>query len=267
MPNSFSDFGVPILTRKKRFFIEPWLGSTTPKKFVHFARRRLVGRRVANENSQAIFNDGDDSSTKRRADFREARGRFRIALGLFILRIPFSGDKNLLRYPASGFAGHIPAELVDDAVLVTYRAGKPDAEAIKREFNNQISRIETSLEFVRGPAQEWNNRLVSIGCAASDYGYFHADSVHPDCPFEFRWPHLAPCLGEHAGASRRHRGSSLRLSSFRLLSNHWKTERGGIVAWTIMPRTLRACQLAPITAQDETARMPRNYKEDDLDYN
>jgi hypothetical protein len=88
-------------------------------------------------------------------------GPFFVPATLFTVRIPFSGDRNLFRYPASGFAGHIPAELGDDAVFLTYRAENPDAEAIKREFDNQISRIETSLEFVRGPAQEWNNRLVS----------------------------------------------------------------------------------------------------------
>jgi hypothetical protein len=94
--------------------------------------------------------------------FFSGPGPFFVPATLFTLRIPFSGDRNLLRYPASGFAGHIPAELGDDAVFLTYRAEKPDAEAIKREFDNQISRIETTLEFVRGPAQEWNNRLVSL---------------------------------------------------------------------------------------------------------
>jgi hypothetical protein len=81
---------------------------------------------------------------------------------LFTLRIPFIGDRNLLRYPASGFSGHIPAELGEDAVYLTYRAEKPDAAAIQREFDNQISRIETNLEFVRGPIHEWNSRLASL---------------------------------------------------------------------------------------------------------
>jgi hypothetical protein len=89
-------------------------------------------------------------------------GPFYVPATLFTLRVPFSGDRNLLRYPASGFGGHIPAELGDDAVFLTYRAEKPEPEQIKREFENQISRIETALEFVRGPAQEWNNRLPSL---------------------------------------------------------------------------------------------------------
>ena len=79
-------------------------------------------------------------------------GPFFVPATLFTLRVPFSGDRNLLRYPASGFGGHIPAELGDDAVFLTYRAEKPDQEQIKREFDNQISRIETDLEFARGPA-------------------------------------------------------------------------------------------------------------------
>jgi hypothetical protein len=89
-------------------------------------------------------------------------GPFYVPATLFTLKIPFRGDRNLLRYPASGFSGHIPAELGEDAVYVTYRAEKPDAAAIQREFDNQISRIETGLEFVRGPAQEWNSRLAYL---------------------------------------------------------------------------------------------------------
>jgi len=81
-------------------------------------------------------------------------GPFFVSATLFTIRIPFSGDRNLLRYPASGFSGHIPAELGDDAVFLTYRSEKPEASAIQKEFDNQISRIETCLEFVRGPAQE-----------------------------------------------------------------------------------------------------------------
>lgn len=81
---------------------------------------------------------------------------------LFTLRIPFTGDRNLLRYPASGFGGHIPAELGDDAVFLTYRAETPDPAAIQREFDNQMDRIETALQFVRAPAEEWNNRLPSL---------------------------------------------------------------------------------------------------------
>ena len=81
---------------------------------------------------------------------------------LFTLKIPFTGDRNLLRHPASGFTGHIPAELGDDAVFLTYRAEKPDAAVIQKHFDNEIFRIETALQFVRGPAEEWNKRLPSV---------------------------------------------------------------------------------------------------------
>lgn len=81
---------------------------------------------------------------------------------LFTLKIPFTGDRDLLRYPASGFGGHIPAELGEDAVFLTYRAEKPDPVAIQKEFDNQTHRIETALQFVRGPAEEWNSRLPSL---------------------------------------------------------------------------------------------------------
>ncbi len=89
-------------------------------------------------------------------------GPFFVPATLFTLRIPFDGDRNLLRYPVSGFSGHIPAELGEGAIFLTYRAEKPDVQAIQREFDNQIARIETALEFVRGPATEWNTRLPSL---------------------------------------------------------------------------------------------------------
>ena len=89
-------------------------------------------------------------------------GPFYVPATRFTLRIPFSGDRNLLLYPSSGYTGHIPAELGDDAVFLTYTAEKPDPPAINREFESVIKRIEDNLEFVRGPAQEWNNQLPSL---------------------------------------------------------------------------------------------------------
>jgi TIR domain len=97
---------------------------------------------------------------------------------LYTLKVPFTGDRNLLRYPASGFGGHIPAELGDDAVFLTYRAEKPDAAAIKREFDNQIERIETALQFVRGPAEEWNNRLPSLIRSKVEQRHAHVQRDH-----------------------------------------------------------------------------------------
>ncbi len=89
-------------------------------------------------------------------------GPFYVPATLFTLRIPFTGDRNLLRFPPSGFGDYIPAELGEKAILLTYRAEQPDPQAIQREFDGQIAAIELGLEFVRGSATDWNNRLPSL---------------------------------------------------------------------------------------------------------
>jgi hypothetical protein len=80
----------------------------------------------------------------------------------FKIRIPFIGDKNLFRYSTTGYGNPIEGEVTDNAVILTHAAKNPDVEAINREFNERLNRIETTLQFSRDSASEWNNGLINI---------------------------------------------------------------------------------------------------------
>src|ERR1035441_7662919 len=78
------------------------------------------------------------------------------------INIPFSGDPNLFDYSASGFGNHIDAELVDDGILLTHMTEHPDAETIKKDFDNRMTQIDTALSFIRTQADEWNRLIPNL---------------------------------------------------------------------------------------------------------
>lgn len=80
----------------------------------------------------------------------------------FRIKIPFTGDANLFRYSTTGYGNLIEGEAIDDAVILTHTAKDPDAEAVNREFNDRINRIETTLQFSRESVSQWNNGLMNL---------------------------------------------------------------------------------------------------------
>jgi len=73
--------------------------------------------------------------------------------------IPFTGDSQLFRYGTTHYNGPIPADVVGQTVVLTFRCEEPDAEAARREFESTAERIQNALEMVRGHTTEWNQRL------------------------------------------------------------------------------------------------------------
>jgi hypothetical protein len=47
-------------------------------------------------------------------------------------------------------------------VILTHVAKNPDVEAINREFNERLNRIEATLQFSSDSARDWNNGLMNI---------------------------------------------------------------------------------------------------------
>ena len=80
----------------------------------------------------------------------------------FKIRIPFTGDKNLFRYSTTGYGNPIEGEVADDAVILTHAAKNPEIEAINREFNERLNRIEEALRLSRDSVTDWNNGLMNI---------------------------------------------------------------------------------------------------------
>lgn len=79
----------------------------------------------------------------------------------FRIRIPFAGDRDLFRYSTTGFGNLIEGEVVDDAVVLTHVAKDPDVDAVKREFNSRIDRIEQTLQHSREQVSQWNSSLTN----------------------------------------------------------------------------------------------------------
>ena len=78
------------------------------------------------------------------------------------IAIPFQGEAELFRYGSSPFNNPIPGEIRDEAVVLTYSAEHPDAAAARADFENRIGRIESMLQMIRGPADEWNRQLPDM---------------------------------------------------------------------------------------------------------
>jgi hypothetical protein len=80
----------------------------------------------------------------------------------FKIQIPFTGDRNLFRYSTTGYGNPIEGEVTDDAVILTHAARDPDVQAINREFNARLDRIEETLRFSRDSVRDWNNGLTNV---------------------------------------------------------------------------------------------------------
>jgi hypothetical protein len=78
------------------------------------------------------------------------------------ISVPFTGEGRLFRYPSSNLGNHIPAEVVDNTIVLAHAAEHPDQSEVRRDFDNRLLLIETALQFVRGPADEWNRRLPDM---------------------------------------------------------------------------------------------------------
>ena len=78
------------------------------------------------------------------------------------VQIPFTGDKNLFRHSTTAYGNPIEGEVTDDAVILTHAAKDPDVEAINREFNQRLDRIEAMLQSSRDSVSDWNNGLMNI---------------------------------------------------------------------------------------------------------
>lgn len=78
------------------------------------------------------------------------------------IAIPFKGEAVLFRYGTSPFNSPIAGEIRDDTIVVTYAVEHPDAAAARSDFENRIGRIESMLQMVHGPADEWNRQLPDM---------------------------------------------------------------------------------------------------------
>jgi hypothetical protein len=78
------------------------------------------------------------------------------------IAIPFSGDPELFKYPASQFNSPIPGEVQDKEIVLLYTAENPDPTQVQRDFDNRLSLIQQTLSMISGPAAHWNSQLTDF---------------------------------------------------------------------------------------------------------
>ena len=88
-------------------------------------------------------------------------GPYFVDATLFKISVPFTGDKNLFKYATTGHGNPIEGEVLDDAVVLTHIAKDPVPEAVNKEFQSRLDRIETTLQFSRDSVSDWNNGLTN----------------------------------------------------------------------------------------------------------
>jgi hypothetical protein len=78
------------------------------------------------------------------------------------IAVPFEGEAILFKYGVSPLNSPIPGEIRGDTVVLSHIAEHPDSAAVRREFESNLDRIQSMLDMVRGPAEEWNRGLPAL---------------------------------------------------------------------------------------------------------
>ncbi len=77
--------------------------------------------------------------------------------------IPFEGDGNLFQYRPSSFGLNPPrAEVSGQRLRLVYTTTRHDADAIKKEYQNAIERINGYLQSVRENVERYNGQLRTL---------------------------------------------------------------------------------------------------------
>jgi hypothetical protein len=135
-----------------------------------------------------------DVSGDRGRSFREPGPHFVKGTALRIA-IPFSGEQVLFRYGTSLLNGPIPGDVRDRTLVLTHVSEQPDPAAAKADFESRLNRIDSMLQMVRGPADEWNRQLPQfVGGRLSQR---HAKLTR-DQSLSLGYP-LAPAVAPHSG--------------------------------------------------------------------
>ena len=78
------------------------------------------------------------------------------------IAVPFDGEAILFKYGVSPLNSPIRGDVRDDTMVLSHVAEHPDPAAVRREFENTLDRIQSMLDMVRGPAEEWNRGLAAL---------------------------------------------------------------------------------------------------------
>jgi hypothetical protein len=101
-----------------------------------------------------------DVSSDRSRHIRDRSRPFYIKGSANHFYIPYSGDKDLLKCRPSTY-NHSPpiARVTDSEIILTYEVLEHDAESIKTQFQNDLSKIKSSINCIASDLQGFNSSL------------------------------------------------------------------------------------------------------------
>jgi len=92
--------------------------------------------------------------------FIDRRRPFHIKATQLAIAVPFSGEAALFKYGTSQFNSPHPGEVVGNTLVLRYVGDRPDPEVVRREFEQRLTGIESTLQMVRGHCDSWNEELA-----------------------------------------------------------------------------------------------------------
>ena len=103
-----------------------------------------------------------DVSNDPRRDIRGRSGPLYVKGTAFRIAVPFSGEAVLFQHGISPFNSPISGEIEGDRIVLTHKTLEPNVEAIKRDFDGRINRIEETLRMTAQVTEDWNRQLPGI---------------------------------------------------------------------------------------------------------
>lgn len=103
-----------------------------------------------------------DVSYDRRRYFR-TDGPHYLQGTLFTLVVPFEGDADYFGLkPSQFYSSGVRGEVEGTTLLFHHQQLEPDAQAVKRDFDQRIAQVQESLEIQRRDTRDWNARLPEM---------------------------------------------------------------------------------------------------------
>jgi hypothetical protein len=78
------------------------------------------------------------------------------------ISVPFSGEPELFQFGTSYFATPVAAEIDGNRLILTHAEIEPSKEAIARDFDSRLNRIEEILRQSQQAADDWNRQISDI---------------------------------------------------------------------------------------------------------
>ncbi len=92
----------------------------------------------------------------------DRRQPFYVKATQLAISVPFVGDAALFRYGTSGYNSPHPGDVVGNALVLRSVSTDPDGAVIRKEFDQRLEGIESTLRMVASHCSAWNEELERV---------------------------------------------------------------------------------------------------------